>query len=73
MYRDSYGEAILPYMAECFNTAEFSRSEAYDLSGVGEGDTVIVEIVERNLDRLQKYAPVMAAPEADISTLAPEN
>lgn len=72
MYRDSYGEAILPYMAECFNTAEFSRSEAYDLSGVGEGDTVIVEIVERNLDRLQKYAPVMAAPEADISDIAAE-
>lgn len=72
MYRDSYGEAILPYMAECFNTAEFSRSEAYDLSGIGEGDTVIVEIVERNLGRLQKYAPVMAAPEADISALTAE-
>ncbi len=72
MYRDSYGEAILPYMAECFNTAEFSRSETYDLSKVGEGDTVIVEIVERNLDRLQKYAPVMEAPAADISALESE-
>lgn len=69
MYRDSYGEAILPYMAECFGTAEFSRSEAYDLSKVGKGSTVIVEIVERNLDRLQKYAPVMAAPETDIPAL----
>lgn len=71
MFRDSYGEAILPYMAECFNTAEFSRVVPYRLNDIS-GKTVILEIVERNLGNLQKYAPVMSAPIADISGISPE-
>lgn len=66
MFRDSYGEAILPYMAECFGNAEFSRVVPYRLNNI-ENKTVILEIVERNIGNLQKYAPVMPAPEADIS------
>jgi len=71
MFRDSYGEAILPYMAECFAKAEFSRAVPYRLVNV-TGKTVIIEIVERNLGDLQKYAPLMPAPEADISGLSPK-
>lgn len=71
MYRDSYGEAILPYMAECFSEAEFSRAVPYRMNGIN-GGAVVLEIVERNIGNLQKYAPVMNAPEADISDLAPE-
>ncbi|MDE5853857.1 MAG: hypothetical protein K2H19_02200 [Ruminococcus sp.] len=71
MFRDSYGEAILPYMAECFNTAEFSRIVPYRLNNIS-GKTVILEIVERNLGDLQKYAPVMNAPIADISDISSE-
>ncbi|MBR4627078.1 MAG: hypothetical protein IKO47_05190 [Ruminococcus sp.] len=70
MFRDSYGEAILPYMAECFASAEFSRAVPYRLTDV-KGKTVIIEIVERNLGNLQKYAPLMNAPEADISGIKP--
>ena len=62
MFRDSYGEAILPYMAECFSTATFSRAVPYNISGLSDS-TVIIEIVERNLGNLQKYAPLMPAPE----------
>ncbi len=64
MYRDSYGEAILPFMAECFGSAEFTRTVPYRMDGIGENgaDTVILEIVERNIPDLQKYAPVMPAP-----------
>ncbi len=71
MYRDSYGEAILPFMAESFASAEFSRTVPYrtDAIASGEAKTVVLEIVERNLGNLQKYAPVMAAPERDISAL----
>lgn len=68
MFRDSYGEAILPYMAECFSTAEFSRAVPYRLDNIS-GKTVVLEIVERNISDLQKYAPVMPAPVADISNI----
>lgn len=71
MYRDSYGEAILPYMAECFGEAEFSRAVPYRMNTI-DGGTVVLEIVERNIGNLQKYAPVMNAPEADISGLVTE-
>lgn len=62
MYRDSFGEAILPFMAESFAEAEFTRSVPYNTASVTEGTSVILEIVERNLGDLQKYAPVMPAP-----------
>lgn len=64
MFRDSYGEAVLPYIAECFGSAEFSRSVPYRLDNIGNGgaDNVILEIVERNIPNLQKYAPLMPAP-----------
>ncbi len=67
MYRDSYGEAIIPFMAECFGSAEFTRTVPYRMDGIGENgaDTVILEIVERNIPNLQKYAPLMSAPVAD--------
>ena len=73
MYRDSYGEAVLPYLAECFGTAQFSRAVPYKTESIGNGgaDTVILEIVERNIPNLQKYAPVMPAPAVpapDLST-----
>ncbi|MDO4864189.1 MAG: hypothetical protein Q4A05_08475 [Ruminococcus sp.] len=66
MYRDSFGEAILPFMAEQFASAEFSRITPYrlDEAMLGKGDTIIVELVERNLPRLASAAPLMPAPEA---------
>lgn len=64
MYRDSYGEAILPYMAESYSSAEFSRAVPYRLDKAAD-ETVIIEIVERNLGDIQRYAPVAAAPEAE--------
>ncbi len=70
MFRDSYGEAILPYMAECFGSSEFSRFVPYELYTVN-GGSVIIEIVERNLGDLQMYAPIMAAPEADLNGITP--
>ena len=71
MYRDSYGEAVLPYMAECFGESEFSRAVPYRLDNVSDR-SVIIEIVERNVGDLQKYAPVMPAVEADLSSITAE-
>ena len=52
--RDSFGIALYPYLAEAFAEAEFSRSADYSLAAFEEteADTVILEIVERNLARL---------------------
>lgn len=71
MYRDSYGEAILPFMAESFASAEFTRTVPYRGESIlnGTADTVILEIVERNLGNLQKYAPMMPAPERDLTLM----
>ncbi len=62
MFRDSFANALLPLLAQQYATATFSRSLPYDLTEVAAGDTVIVEIVERNLHNLLAYAPKMAAP-----------
>ena len=53
-WRDSFGIALYPYLADAFGTATFSRAADYDLSRFDgtEYDTVILEIVERNLPRL---------------------
>ncbi len=72
MFRDSFGEAILPYMAEQFNSAEFSRAMPYNLKKVKDKDTVIIEIVERNLKNLLKSAPFMEACAVEISDIKAE-
>ena len=57
-WRDSFGVALYPYLADAFETATFSRAADYDLSRFEgtEYDTVILEIVERNLPRLLPQA-----------------
>lgn len=61
MYRDSFGNSLYPYLADSFGTATFSRSTAYDLSNLEGVDAVVIELVERNLGYLTRYAPVMPA------------
>ena len=52
--RDSFGIALYPYLAEAFASAEFSRSADYSLAAFEQvdADTVILEIVERNIAQL---------------------
>ncbi len=68
MFRDSFGNALLPLLAEQCATATFSRALPYDLTTVQAADTVIVEIVERNLTNLLAYAPKMTAPTREWPT-----
>ena len=70
MFRDSFANALLPLLAEQYATATFSRALPYalDLTEIEEADTVIVEIVERNLTNLLAYAPKMAAPAREMPT-----
>ena len=55
--RDSFGNALHPFLAEDFREATITRQMPYPLEQVRAGDTVIVEIVERNLANLLKYPP----------------
>ena len=67
-YRDSFGNLLFPYLAESYGECYFSRKTAYDLTM--ESDYVMVEIVERNLDYLLKYTPIMPSPEREVTVPA---
>lgn len=51
VYRDSFGRAMIPCMAEVFESCTFIRATPYDLKSITEYecDYVLIEIVERNL------------------------
>lgn len=69
MYRDSFGNALLPFAAESFGKAYFSRQFPWDTQAVDENppDAVVIEITERNLDQIADTAPVMEAPERQMT------
>jgi len=64
MFRDSFGNTLHTFMAESFGTASFSRAMPYDLSLLEEegADTLVIEIVERNIGWLVQRAPILPAP-----------
>ena len=64
MYRDSFGNALLPFMAENFGSAYFSRGVPYQMSDLelNRADTLIVERAERFLPEMAANPPVMQAP-----------
>ena len=73
MFRDSFGNTLSPLLAEEYAQASFSKDTVYHLDSRIDTcvpDTVLFEIVERNLDRFGKFAkgdhssgpPVMEAP-----------
>lgn len=67
MYRDSFGNALIPFMAEAFSEACFSRQSQYDLTveEAEEAEIVILEMVERNIPQLAFCQPIFAAPERE--------
>ena len=64
-YRDSFGNLLFPYLASSFGTARFARTTTYDLTG--DAESVLVELVERNIDYLLMNMPVMASPVRQVS------
>jgi len=69
MFRDSFGNALYPFIAEAYGKCVFSRINPYNLVlPVNEGaDVFAVELVERNLDWLLTKPPIFPSPEGDIS------
>lgn len=62
MYRDSFGNSLLPYFAQHFANATFSKVVPYPMTDLitTEPDVVIVEKVERHLPTLGEVPPVMS-------------
>lgn len=65
MYRDSFGNSLLPLMAGEFSQAVFSKRVPYPMTDLAAywPDLVIVERVERHLPALGRVPPLMSAPE----------
>lgn len=62
MYRDSFGNTLLPLMANAYGTATFSKAVPYNISMhlmMTSPDVMIVEKVERNLDEFVTMPPVI--------------
>lgn len=78
MYRDSFGNTLLPFLANSYANAYFSRGIPYQMTDLSEhqADTVIVERAERFLPDMAENPPQMAAslmlPEGVIREAAAE-
>lgn len=72
MYRDSFGNLLLPFFATAFNEATFSKSFPimldFALSQYQPND-VVFEIAERNIDWFLTQPPVMQAPVIDAGEI----
>ncbi len=69
MFRDSFGNTLLPLMAGSFRQAYFSKGEPYDLTTYMEEyapSAVIVEKVERNIRDFAQMPPLMAGMETEL-------
>lgn len=74
MFRDSFGNLLHPYLADAYGQAAFSRAMPYQMSLLDQtgADTVLIEIVERNLDWWATQAPIFPAPERVLNGVPPQ-
>lgn len=65
MYRDSFGNTLLPFMANEFAEGYFIKTEPYNIgmhTASYDPDVVVIEKVERKIDELAYQTPVMTGP-----------
>ena len=71
MYRDSFGNALLPFMADAYANAYFSRGVPYQISAdidANLADSVVIVRAERFLPEMAAAVPVLQVePEAEVS------
>ena len=66
MFRDSFGNTLIPYVANQFGKATFSKESPYRLEKLvaeQRPDLIIMEKVERNLRDYITQPPIVEAPE----------
>lgn len=76
MFRDSFGNTLLPFFAGAFEQARFTREAPYGLESlmaVHRPDVVILEKVERNLRDFIREPPIFSALEANEARDAAES
>lgn len=73
MYRDSFGESLLPFVADEFGKGYFSRLIPYNLAQTAQyqPEVVLVEKVERKLAEFATEIPIMENPSGE-NIFAPE-
>jgi hypothetical protein len=69
MYRDSFGRALYPYLAETYAEALFSRKNDYDPTSLQPGGALVIELVERNIRYLLSYTPTLPAAARDAALI----
>lgn len=64
MYRDSFGNALVPFMAQEYPKGYFTKEVPYDLSLVDayKADDVVIELAQRQISTLLEGVPYMMAP-----------
>lgn len=75
MYRDSFGNTLLPFMANAYKNGYFSQLVPYQIISdlyESQADTVIIEKVERHLSVLGSRPAIITGPvrELDYSRLS---
>ncbi|MBO4862740.1 MAG: hypothetical protein J5517_00090 [Eubacterium sp.] len=67
MFRDSYGNALIPFMADEYENAYFTKLMPFDFNRISEYncDVVMCELTQRHITYLWEYLPVMDAPLRD--------
>lgn len=65
MFRDSFGNTLLPFMAGEFKNASFTKELPFQIERYmkeQKPDTVVIEKVERNVGDFAKEPPIMTGP-----------
>lgn len=73
MYRDSFGNTLLPYMANAFGSAYFSKNIPYNITSdmmADKPDVVVVEKVERNIKEFASDPAVFQGPQPDAGIVS---
>lgn len=68
LYRDSFGDAILPYLSANLGRVLYDSVFPYDYSSLQEEQSngVVIELVERNIPNLLTQSPALPAPETQL-------
>lgn len=71
MYRDSYGNSLVPFMAEEYGKSFFTKIVPFNLENIKEHEAsdVVLEITQRHISYFIKYLPVMNAEFREIDSL----
>lgn len=68
-FRDSFGNALIPFFSTAYADATYVSATPHTPDLLQPGQTLVIEIVQRNLRTLLTAAPRMPAPKRELSGL----